>query len=168
MKAILCCACLLLAGGAARAGDCCQHCGRHTDCCKVCRVVCEMTKVSKPEFECECEDFCVPGPSQCETVCDDCGNKCRVYTPGCAKVRTRVKLVRKEVVQEKPSYKWVVEDVCCKCAAKLKVPADPAQRNLAVLPASASMALSTEDADENNESNSKFDIRRILHLSPKR
>ena len=32
-------------------------------------------KVTKTEYECECEDFCVPGPSL-RTVChDECGKK---------------------------------------------------------------------------------------------
>jgi len=102
----------------ARAGDCrcCDHCGCEAPCHKVCRVVCETKKVPKVEYSCECEDFCVPGPSHCSTYCDECGHKQHVYTPTCAKVRTRTKLVKKETTTEKKTYKWVVENVCCNCA----------------------------------------------------
>jgi hypothetical protein len=118
MKWILCCAALALASvpATALAGDCCAHCGCHSNCCKVCRLVCETKKVTKPEYGCECEDFCVPGPSKCTIECDECGHKTKVYTPCCASVHTRTKLTKKDVTKEVKSYKWVVEDLCGKCA----------------------------------------------------
>jgi len=84
----------------------------------VCRLVCEMRKVPKTTYDCECEEFCVAGPSTRSTVCDDCGCKRWVYTPTCGKVRTRTKLIKNETFTEKMTYKWVVEDLCCKCADK--------------------------------------------------
>ena len=120
MKWILCCAELALVSAptAARAGDCCAHCGCHSNCCKVCRLVCETKRVTKPEYDCECEDFCVPGPSKCTIECDECGNKKKVYTPRCAKIHTRTKLVKKEITKEEKTYKWVVEDLCGRCAER--------------------------------------------------
>ena len=66
MKSLICCALVALAYGSslALAGDCCQHCGCQCACQKVCRLVCETKKVTKVDYDCECEDFCVPGPSE--------------------------------------------------------------------------------------------------------
>jgi hypothetical protein len=114
MKAFLCCA-VLLAFCQSALAQCCDHCGCESNCRKVCRVVCEVKKVPKVEYDCECEDFCVPGPSCRSTVCDECGHKKHVYTPGCGKVRTRTKLIKKETMEEKVIYKWVVEKLCCGC-----------------------------------------------------
>src|SRR5262245_56484775 len=101
-------ACCLMAGfGRASAGEhaCCAHSGCQAACEKVCRLVCETKKVTKIEYSCQCEDFCVPGPSErCVTV-DCCGDKQVHYTPTCATVRTRAKLVKHERVEEKPSFK---------------------------------------------------------------
>ena len=100
------------------AADCCQHCGCQCECQKVCRLICETKKVTKPEYSCECEDFCVPGASDHCVTYDECGCKKHVFTPNCATVRTRTKLVKKEVTKEVPSYRWVVEKVCPACACK--------------------------------------------------
>jgi hypothetical protein len=118
MKGLVCCALAwaALSQAAACAGECCHHCGCHANCSKVCRLVCETKKVPKTEYDCECEDFCVPGPSQCSLGCDECGHHKLVYTPTCARVRTRVKLVKREEIKEVQSYKWVVEDLCAPCA----------------------------------------------------
>ena len=72
----------------------------------------------KPEYDCECEDFCVPGKSECCVVCDECGNKKKVYTPTCGCVRTRVKLVKKEKKEQVTVYKCVVENLCPGCSQK--------------------------------------------------
>ena len=118
MKTILCCALISLVFTASvQAGDCCDDCGCDANCCKVCRLVPSTKKVTTPEYKCECEDFCVPGPSQ-RTVChDECGRKKIVYTPTCAEVRTRKKLVKTENTKTVPTTKWVVENLCPKCAA---------------------------------------------------
>jgi hypothetical protein len=118
MKSLACCTVLLFACRAAWA-DCCEHCGCESPCRKVCRLVCETEKVPKTTYDCACEEFCVPGPSKRTTVCDACGNKHQVYTPTCGKLRTRTKLVKHETFEEKIVYKWVVEDVCCQCAAQV-------------------------------------------------
>ena len=118
MKPFICCALVLLAGATAQAGDCCEGCGCDALCCKVCRCVPSTKKVTKTEYSCECEDFCVPGPSL-RTVChDECGKKKIVYTPTCAEVRTRKKLVKKETSKDVPTTKWVVENLCPKCASQ--------------------------------------------------
>jgi hypothetical protein len=98
----------------------CRHCGCQQHCKKVCRLICGTKKEVKPVYCCECEDFCVPGPSvrcgvQCE--CNRLGIKCchAVYKPTCAEVRTKKVLVKKEIEKEVPAYKWVVEEVCCQC-----------------------------------------------------
>ena len=133
MKWILCGAALTLVSvpTTLRAGDCCAHCGCQSNCCKVCRLVCETKKVSKPEYECACEDFCVPGPSKCTIECDECGNKKKVYTPSCAKIHTRRKLVKKDVTTEEKTYKWVVEDLCGKCAERSAAANAPSPEALA-------------------------------------
>lgn len=119
MKSILCCALVLLAGAAsAQAGDCCDCCGCDASCCKVCRCVPSTKKVTKPVYDCECEDFCVPGPS-IRTVChDECGKKKIIYTPTCATMRTRKKLVTTEKTKTVPTTKWVVENLCPKCSSQ--------------------------------------------------
>ena len=121
-------------------GGHCAHCGCQADCHKVCRLVCEEKKVPITCWGCKCEDFCVPGHSKaccqhCETVCDedaaDCDAPCThaknfVWTewiPGCAKIFTKKKLMKKTVTKKIPSYKWVVEDLCPHCEANCPDPA---------------------------------------------
>jgi hypothetical protein len=119
---------------------CCDHCGCGGACQKVCRLVCEEKKVDVVCWGCICEDFCVPkrskrGCRHCETVCAECGEcsdacscekkvhskpKRFVWTewcPGCAKIFTRKKLMKKIEKVTIPSYKWVVEDLCPSCEA---------------------------------------------------
>jgi hypothetical protein len=103
-------------------GPCCCHCGCESSCRKVCRVVCEMKEVTKVTYDCKCEDICIPGPSSRERVCncghcDACCQKSWQWTPSCATVKTRQVPVRKEEKLKKPTYKWVVEYVCDRCAA---------------------------------------------------
>jgi hypothetical protein len=98
----------------------CDHCGCRQNCNKYCRLVCGTKTETKTVYSCECEDFCVPGPSEkCGVKCDcDCeGHKHRttIWKPTCAKVRTRTNLVKKEVEKEVPDYKWVVEEICGGC-----------------------------------------------------
>jgi hypothetical protein len=123
MKLILCCALLFAACGISQAQgqDGCNHCDRcgcAAPCRKVCRCVDDVKKVPKITYSCKCEDFCVPGRSEHCVVCDDCGHKQHIYTPTCAEVRTRTKLVKHETVKEVPSHKWVVETLCDACACK--------------------------------------------------
>jgi hypothetical protein len=120
----------------ATAGDgCCAHCGCQASCQKVCRLVCEEKKVPVTCWGCKCEDFCIPGHSKaccqhCEEVCTEdaaaCDAPCThakkfVWTewiPGCAKLHTKKKLMKKTITKKVPSYKWVVEDLCCDCHAR--------------------------------------------------
>jgi hypothetical protein len=100
------------------AGDCCAGCGCHQACTKVCRAVCEIKKVTTPVYDCECEEFCLPGKSQRCVTFDECGHRKVEYLPTCGDVRTRNKLIKREETKEVRSYKWVVEDLCDACAAR--------------------------------------------------
>jgi len=102
--------------------DCCSRCGVRM----VCKVVCEMKTVKKSCWVVECEDFCVPMPRctlGCKTgcgkkSCGGCGDSCcgdscdstgrPMVPPKCGKVRTRKKLVKKEIACKVPVYKCVV------------------------------------------------------------
>lgn len=76
---------------------------------KVCRLVPETKKVPRTVYEVKVVDYCqqkCPNPLAClkhkgEPAC--CGD--------CGKPRTRKVLVKKEVVDECPGYKCVVEEV---------------------------------------------------------
>jgi hypothetical protein len=133
---------LLACTGTSRANAedscCCAHCGCAAPCQKVCRLVCEEKKVEVVCWGCKCEEFCVPchskpGCRHCETVCDDCGPcdpkaphsepKRFVWSdwfPDGARIYTRTKLMRKTETVTVPSYKWVVEDLCPECTARLE------------------------------------------------
>lgn len=99
----------------------CARCGAPNPTCKVCKPVTETKKVSKTEYECECEDFCVPGRSTLcgeEESCDDCGNaKCtKIWQQNCAKIRSRKVLKKSTKEEDVVSYRWVVEEICDACA----------------------------------------------------
>lgn len=106
----------------------CRHCGCWQNCKKVCHVKCETKKETKTEYVCECEDFCVPGPSKkCGVKIErDCLGRHRtiIWQPRCARVHTKKKLVKKEVTKEVPDYKWEVEEYCCVCGHWVKVVRD--------------------------------------------
>lgn len=117
-------AAIVVLAGAASAyagGSCCDQCGCQCQVRKVCRLTCDVKKVPKVSYTCECEDFCVPGPSKrcgctCEVDCNGC-EKCKPnQVPQCAKVRTKTKLYKHVEMEEKKVYKWVVEYVCDSCA----------------------------------------------------
>ncbi len=130
----------------AQARECrCAHCQESGACRKVCRLVCEEKQVEVVCWGCKCEEFCVPkrstkGCEHCEIVCAGCGSgekgsdcsaphaapKRFVWTdwcPGCAKLFTKKKLMKKVETVKVPSYKWVVEDLCPKCEASCAVTA---------------------------------------------
>jgi hypothetical protein len=104
----------------------------------VCRLVCEEKKVEVLCYGCKQEDFCVPrhgrcGCEHCETVCGECeacdpkvphSEPKRLiwldWIPTGAQMYTRTKLMRKTTTVKVPSYKWVVEDMCAECTAKLE------------------------------------------------
>ncbi len=102
--------------------NCCK-CGAETNC----KIVQETKKVKKTVWVVECEEFCplLPGPKcGCECGEKDCGGcqakscdpcdvlKRKITPPVGGKVRTRKKLVRKEIVCEVPVFRCV--PVCCK------------------------------------------------------
>ena len=120
--------------------DNCGHCGCNCHCQKYCRVVCEMKKVKKHVWVVECEEFCTTLPGRrdrccrkgdcnCQGSCDaDCGccqgkkcdpceplNKRHYNQPRCGKMRTKKKLIKKEVVCLVPVYKCIVVYCCPKC-----------------------------------------------------
>jgi hypothetical protein len=126
-----------LARAAAHADQgCCAQCGCAAPCQQVCRLVREEKLVETYCWGCASEDFCVPGPSKpacrhCETVCGACeAGECTVasgtpkpfvwteWMPGCARIFTRKKLMKKTVLVKVPCYKWVIEDLCPACDAK--------------------------------------------------
>lgn len=99
---------------------CCHGCGCRDNCGKVCRLVCDIEEVTQVIYGCKCEDFCIPGPSsrckQCTAdCCNGCPHKTYHWTPGAATLHTRKVLVKKEVKIQKPTYKWVVQDLCPRC-----------------------------------------------------
>ena len=112
-----------------RADDCaalCGHCGRMCTPQKVCRIVQEKKKVPKTTYSWECEEFCIPGHSEkvgCHEECREghCWPEClRIkkvwdWRPCCGEVKTRVKLVKKTVDEEKMVPKCVVETICPHC-----------------------------------------------------
>lgn len=124
--------------GSSLAGEhCCAHCGCYDGCHSVCRLVKEEKKVETICWASQCEDFCVPCPSKrgCKNCLEiDCGERpedecCEWccppprlvwfdWIPGCAKIFTKRKLMKKVVTTKIPSYKWVVEDLCAQCEAK--------------------------------------------------
>jgi hypothetical protein len=112
----------------------CAHCGRSSACQKTCRLVCEEKKVEVIHFGCQCEHFCIGGPSKpgcqhCECLPGSSDANCDCtspiaapkkflwteWIPGGASVFTKKKLMRKTETVTVKSYKWVVEDVCQQC-----------------------------------------------------
>jgi hypothetical protein len=98
---------------------CCPHCGCN-ETKTVCRLVPQVTKKPKIEYECKCEDICVPGRScfvgtECVTDCNGCTHEEKVYQPTCGKVYTKRTLVKKTTTVESCTYKCVAETVCCNC-----------------------------------------------------
>jgi len=124
-----------LSAPAALAADGCCQCGNDCGVRKVCRLVCEEKKVEEVCYTCECEDYCLPPPSHrgclhedhvcVDQDCESCERspRCKIewfdWTPkGCAKLRTRNKLVKYVVEKKVPTYKWVVEDLCDGCCQR--------------------------------------------------
>jgi hypothetical protein len=128
-----------LLSAVASADCCCEQCGCDCRPHKVCRLVPDKKKVPKITYDCECEDVCVPGPSkicgykcECEDDCTCGGHMHRkpIWQPTCARVKTRVKLMKKEEIKEVCSWKWVVEDLCPQCAANAKHAKQPSEQAL--------------------------------------
>jgi hypothetical protein len=114
----------------------CAHCKKQVACTKVCHLVCEEKKIEITCWGCECEEFCIPGPStpkceHCKDVKCSCvegvnpkvASKPKTFSwtswlPGGATVQTRKKLMKRTTTETAPSHKWVVEDLCMECKQK--------------------------------------------------
>jgi hypothetical protein len=123
----------------------CARCGQEGACqLAVCRIVCETTKIKKPSFHVETEQFCTANP-QCPChgllgcPCGKCdaseacksregcrswldrlvalGHEKCIVPPTCGPVRCRKKLVVKEEECEVPAYKCKVEYLCSSCCS---------------------------------------------------
>lgn len=116
----------LAAGGHGRG---CDHCGGCQQVEKVCRVECGKKTITETKYKMECEDFCIPGPSE---KCD-CA-----WIPGCGEVRTKRKLIKYEEKKEVPDYKWKVEILCpscCSACGAMPIPAGGLPAEVPVPPA---------------------------------
>jgi len=88
------------------AGECCSHCGCHSNLFKFCRLVCDTKQVTETHYGVKCEDICLPGRSH------KCGCE---WIPSCGRVKTVKKLMKIETTTPVPTYKCVVETVCRNC-----------------------------------------------------
>ncbi|MBI1247877.1 hypothetical protein GC197_08500 [bacterium] len=121
--------------------NCCGHCSCQATCQKRTRIVCEMKKVKKKVFDCECEDICTVLPSSMlpdslfgislwgkkhvgcgEVGCSDCAQGCCTKAPVAGHCRTRKILVVKTVTEQVPVYKCVVEYCCDSCGRDIAAP----------------------------------------------
>lgn len=98
----------------------CAQCGNPCVVCKVCVPKVETKKHSESVFECECEDFCIPGRSTLcgrEKSCDECGELriTRVWQPGCGTVRSKRVLKKSTEDSEQLAYSWEVQYLCVDC-----------------------------------------------------
>jgi hypothetical protein len=80
---------------------------------------------------------------------DPCAKPKKVidWQPGCATQRTRHKLIKHETIEEVKSFKWVVDNVCDRCAAQTPAAA-PITADATPLPPDAPQPVSrplTED-----------------------
>jgi len=149
---------LLLVGGlvnqALAQDGCCCNCGcNHVK--KVCRLVCDMKEVTTFEYDCKCEDFCLPGKSTC------CGHhwepdcKCLLgckkvhdWQPHCScHIRTKKTLVKVPVKKKVPHYTCVVECICNQCGnCQVDQQATAQAREQGIMPVSAETPIVLQDS----------------------
>jgi hypothetical protein len=103
-------------------------------CGKVCKLVCEKTKLPAVGYGYKCDTICIPGPSKrgckhCDTTCcgaDDiegCNPEIEFcwydwFACGCAKPRTVRLLTKYQAEKQVGSYHWEVVDAsCCDCVS---------------------------------------------------
>jgi len=101
----------------ARAGSCCERCGCQQQCRKVCRLVCDTKEVKETCYSLVCEDYCQPGPPACcaKSKCNGCSSCAHGTTVTCGPVRTRARLVKREITRKIPITKCVIETLCNGC-----------------------------------------------------
>lgn len=115
------------------AAEACARCCQRSACCKVCVLESETKKVEITCWGCKSEDFCMPGRSipnadHCQMI--DCGASQSAstkteskpkrflwtdWTPRCATVMTKKKLMKRTVIKEIPTFKWVAKELCDVC-----------------------------------------------------
>ncbi|PQO38745.1 hypothetical protein C5Y96_02370 [Blastopirellula marina] len=124
---------------------CCAHCTQQCACQKRKHVICEIKKVKKTVFDCECEGVCGLNPSSMlpdslfgislwghkkvgcgEAGCGDCAAGCCPKAPQASHCRTRKVLVKKTITVEVPVYKCVVEYCCDGCGGAIDFAASDA------------------------------------------
>lgn len=135
--------------GSALAIDLMYGCCNRPACGKVCKLVCEPTKLTAIGYGCECKEICIPGPSRqgckhCETRCccdDDIkGGRPKMefcwydwFACGCAQPRTIRVLTKYQAEKKVPFYHWEVVDGCnCCCPGKCNCVYKPAPAEAAV------------------------------------
>lgn len=98
----------------------CSQCG----CCqlkKVCRLVPDVKKVTESKYTVEEEEVCLLGKSCTEEkmvsdLCAPGGLRCEtVHVPQCGRIVCKKKLKKTTTTVEKPTFKCVLETVCCQC-----------------------------------------------------
>ncbi len=131
------------------ASDFFYGCRSRPACGKVCKLVCDTTKLVSVGYGCECTQICIPGPSRrgckhCETrcCCDDEIKGCRPkielcwydwFACGCAKPRTVKVLTKYQAEKEICTYHWEVVDGCdCCCPGPCHCVYKPAPPEAAV------------------------------------
>jgi hypothetical protein len=113
MKRIAITLLLMVAGPAvfALADESCARCGCSDRCRKVCHAVPDTKKVKKTVWAHECRDVCLPGRTETK--------RCE---PTCGRVRTVKALMKKEIVCEEPSWRWVITTLCDDCCRRISEP----------------------------------------------
>jgi len=91
---------------------------------KCCKVVPEKIKTRRTVYGCKTEDYCLPRCPHPWHGQSGCAEGAPAACPACSAPRTRQLLLKKEVVEEKSTFKCVVETVVEKVPCKVyrKVP----------------------------------------------
>jgi hypothetical protein len=88
---------------------------------KVCRIVPDVKKVTEFKYTVDEEEVCLLGKSGAdervvEDSCSPCGQRCEtVKSPRCGRIVCKKKLKKTSSTVEKPSFKCIVETICCQC-----------------------------------------------------
>ena len=91
---------------------------------RVCKVVPDIKKVTETRYVVECEEVCLPGPTQCEErlvtdpACIDLPRFETVRIPTCDRIVVKKKLKKISTTVDKAGWKCVVETVCSQCGCQ--------------------------------------------------